>query len=95
MHRAARGLEFVFQFLVLAAQPLAFGFRPPEVRFQLRDPARLVVDDLLRVTRRRLVTRHPRVMPDSPIQYKQNLRCLRASVARDQWRGRASRALTR
>jgi hypothetical protein len=69
--RPPRGLELVFQFLVLASQALPLGFRAPEIRFELPDPARLIVDDLLRVSRRRLVAlRHAAVMPDSRSMYK-------------------------
>ena len=68
---AARRLELVFQFLVFAPQPLALGFRPPQVLSQPLDLAALLVDDLLGIARRRrLVARHTVVMPKPRSKYK-------------------------
>ncbi len=74
--RAARRVERVFQFVVFAPQPLPFDFRAPQVFLELRDAARLLLDDLLRVLRRRFraTRRHGPVMPDSPRQYKRKSR---------------------
>ena len=71
-HRAARGLEFVFQFLVFAPQPLAFGFGPAQVVTQPFDLPCLILNDLQRVTGRRMVSapRHSTVMADSRSKYK-------------------------
>ena len=73
---AARRFQLVFQFLVLAAQPLAFRLRPTQVLAQPLDLAALFVDDLLRVgRRRRLVSvRHTVVMPNPRSKYKQEMR---------------------
>jgi hypothetical protein len=75
VHRAARRLELVLQFLVFAPQPLPLGLRSPEVLFELRDPARLVLNDLLRVSRRRglFALRHAAVMPNPDSKYKQKM----------------------
>jgi hypothetical protein len=56
-----------------------------------------LLDDLLRITRRRqvLAPRHATFMPDSRTQYKRNPLCLSASVARDQWKVSVSVGLTR
>jgi hypothetical protein len=54
---APRHLEFFSQAFVLPAQSIALGLRPHQVLAQAFDLARLIVDDLLRVTRRRRVTR--------------------------------------
>lgn len=69
---AARGLEVVFQFLVLAPQALALRFRPTQVVPQPLDFASLLVDDLLRVgrCRRLVVLRHTAVMPNLRSEYK-------------------------
>ncbi len=66
-HRSARGLELVLQLLVLAAQPLPLGLRPSQIFAKPLDLARLILDDLLRVARRRIggAPRHEPVMADS------------------------------
>ena len=79
---AARHFELLFQALVLAAQPIAFDLRAPHV---LAEPLILLlqlVDDLLRVTRRRILRapRHATVMPDSRAEYKWKPPRLCASV---------------
>lgn len=73
---ASRGVEFVFQLLVFTAQPLPFGFRPLQIVFQLPDAARLVVDDLLWVSRRRRLVAlwHAAVMPNLRSKYKWKVR---------------------
>ena len=50
---APRHLEFFFQPFVFAAQPIAFDLRAHQIFAQPFDLSRLIVDDLLRVTRRR------------------------------------------
>ena len=89
IHRSARRLELLFQLLVFSAQALALGFRAPQVFFELRDPARLIVDDLLGIVRgRRLVAlRHAALMPESRSKYKGEMR-----VSTHCLRGRAERA---
>jgi hypothetical protein len=72
IHGPARSLKLVFQLVVFAPQSLAFGFGAAQVLAQPVDLPRLIVDDLLRVTRR-LVTgaqRHASVMPDRRSKYK-------------------------
>jgi hypothetical protein len=73
---AARRFQLVFQFRVLAAQPLAFRLRPTQVLAQPLDFAALLVDDLLRVGRRRRLVSvpHPVVMPNPRSKYKQEMR---------------------
>ena len=73
---AARRLELVLQFLVLAAEPLAFRLRPTQVLAQPLDLAALLVDDLLRVGRRRrlVAVRHTVVMPNPRSKYKREMR---------------------
>ena len=72
IHGATGRFEFVFQFLVFAPQPLALGFRPPQVLTQSLDLPRLIMNDLLRVTRRRIVgaPRHAEFMSDSRPLYR-------------------------
>ena len=68
-----RHLEFLVQPLVFAAQPIAFVLRPHQILLESFDLSCLIVDDLLRVTRRRRVLRAPRhapVMPNSRKGYK-------------------------
>jgi hypothetical protein len=86
---APRRFERVFQFLVFAAQPLPLGLRPSQVLFPLRDPTRLVVDDLLGITRWRSIValRHAPLMPNSHPKYKRKpqslyVRCVVMSVRR-------------
>ena len=70
-----RHLEFFAQAFVFAAQPLAFVLRPHQILAQSVDLSRLIVDDLLGVTRRRRVRRAPRhapVMPNPRKKYKSN-----------------------
>ncbi len=92
-HRPARGLQFVFQLLVFPPQALSLRLRPPQVLFQLRDAPRLILDDLLRVTRRRrlVALRHESVMPDSRAQDKRKPQGLGASMCRDQRDGAGQR----
>jgi hypothetical protein len=73
---APRRLELVFQLLVLAPQALTLRFGATEIRFELRDPTRLRVDDQLGISRRsRLVAlRHASLMPDSRAAYKREMR---------------------
>ena len=62
-----RHLKFFLQPLVLAPQPIAFDLRALQVLFQPLNAARLIVDDLARITGRRRVlwrSRHATVMPD-------------------------------
>jgi len=94
---AARHLELFFQSLVFASQPVAFDLGPFQIVLEPFDPLRLVFDDLLRVTRRRILgrPRHAIVMPESRAQYKEKPLCLRVSVARDRCEARASVVLTR
>lgn len=70
-----RHVEFVFQPLVFAPQAIALDLRPQEVFLQSFDLTRLIVDDLLRVTRRRIwrAPSHASVMPDSRVQYKKEM----------------------
>jgi len=81
---AARHVEFFFQPLVLAPQPVALDLRTQEVLTELFDLPRLIIDDLPRVRRRRVfrAPRHGTLMPDSRIQYKRESPCLGVSVAR-------------
>jgi len=68
-------LELLFQFLVFAPQPLPLGFRSAQIIFESLDASRLVVNDLLRITRRGLIALwHAPVMPDSRAQYKREMR---------------------
>lgn len=73
---APRRVEFVFQFLVFAPQPLPLRLRPPQVFLQLRDATRVLVDDLLGIARwcSLVALRHAPVMPDSRAPYKRELR---------------------
>ena len=77
---STRHLELFFQPLVLAPQSIALDLRAPQVLFESFDPLRLVLDDLLRITRRRIfrAPRHGIVMPDSRGQYKREMRISRA-----------------
>ena len=72
IHRAARRLEVIFQFLVFTPQPLTLGFRSPKIFTEPLDLARLVLDDLLRVTGTiiRSAIRHAEVMPEPRLKYK-------------------------
>jgi hypothetical protein len=71
IHRAPRRVELVSQLIVFAPQPLPLGFRPSQILFELLDAARLVVNDLLRITWRDLIALwHAPVMPDLRAQYK-------------------------
>ena len=72
IHGPARRFEFVFQLLVLASQPLAFGFRPPQVCFELHNATPLLVDDRLGILRGPVLValRHTTVMPDRRSKYK-------------------------
>jgi hypothetical protein len=74
--RAARRLELLFQFLVFAAQPLAFRFRAAQILAQPVDLSPLLVNDLLRGSRRRrlVALRHTTVMPDRRSKYKRQIR---------------------
>jgi hypothetical protein len=71
--RAARGLEFLFQLVVFAPQPLPFGLRPPEIVAQLFILATQPLDlgGLCRGPIRFAVWHAP-VMPDSRGKYKGN-----------------------
>jgi hypothetical protein len=73
---APRGVEFVAQLVVFAAQSLALGFRPAQILAQPIDLATLFVDDLRGVSPWRVVAllRHATVMPDSVAQYKREMR---------------------
>lgn len=84
---AARHVEFFFQPLVLAPQPVTLDLRAQEIFTELFDLPRLIIDDLPGVGRRRVLRapRHAPVMPDSCAQYKQNPLGLGVSVVRDQW----------
>jgi len=97
IYRASRGVELLFQVFVFPPQALPLGFRPPQIFFELRDPARLIVNDVLWVTRRRRIValRHAPVMPDSCAQYKRNPLRLCVSAARDPCEVRVSAVLTR
>ena len=101
---APRRVELLVQFLDLAAEPLPLRLRAPQILYRVPqvlpqplDLPTLLVDDLLRVTRRRRIValRHPPVMPDSCAQYKRNPLRLCVSAARDQCEGRVSAVLTR
>ena len=96
-HRPARGVEFVFQFLVFPAQPLAFRFGAPEIVAQPIHLSTLLVDDPLRVLKRRglVALRHALVMPDSRRPYKRKSQRLGVSVCRDWREARVSPVLTR
>ena len=79
---ATRHLEFFFQPLVLAPQPVAFDLRALQVLFETLNAPGLIVDDLVRLSGRRILraSRHATVMPDSRAQYKKEMP--RASVSR-------------
>jgi hypothetical protein len=64
------------QSLVVATHPIAFDLRAPQVFFEPLNATRLVVDDLLSVTRRRILraAKFAPVMPDSRPQYKREMR---------------------
>jgi hypothetical protein len=74
--RAARRLELLFQFVVFAAQPLAFRLRAAQILTQPLDLSALLVNDLLRVAwgRGLVVLRHAAVMPDPRSKYKREMR---------------------
>ena len=74
--RTPRRLELDLQFLVLASKPLPLRFRPTQVLAQSVDLSALLLDDLLRITRRRHVIAlwHVPVMPDSRAKYKREMR---------------------
>ena len=94
--RPACGVEFLFQFLVFAPQPVTLRLRPAQILAQSLDLSTLVVDDVVRVVQRLIAPRwHAPLMPDSRAQYKRKPLCLRVSVARDQREGRVSMVLTR
>jgi hypothetical protein len=88
---APRGLELLFQPFVFAPQPIGFDLRPLQILALPLDFVGWVVDDLLRVTGRRIhgAASHATVMPDSRAQYKEQLRVF--SVVRDQREGRSAR----
>jgi hypothetical protein len=80
---ATRHLEFFFQPLVLAPQPVALDLGATHVLAKPIILAPQILDDLLRITRRRRTLRalrHATVMPDSRMQYKSKV--LSASVCR-------------
>ena len=70
----ARHLEFFFQPLVLAPQPVAFDLRALQVLFETLDAPGLIVDDLVGLSRRRIfrASGHAPVMPKPREKYKSN-----------------------
>jgi hypothetical protein len=60
---ATRGVELLLQALVFAPQPGAFGLRAAQILAQPFDFARLLIDDLLRIARRRI----RRMLSDLPV----------------------------
>jgi len=75
IHGATCSVELLFQFLVFAPQALPLRLRPAQILTEAVELPALLVDDLLRVPRRRVVIalRHASVMPDSRAQYKREL----------------------
>jgi hypothetical protein len=75
IHGAARGVEFLFQFVVFATEALPLGLRATQILAESLDLTDVLFNDVLRVTRRRLIAtlRHAPVMPDSRAQYKRKL----------------------
>ena len=72
--RAARGVQFLFQFVVFATEALPVGLRATQILAESLDLSTLVVDDVVRVVRRLIAPlRHAPVMPDSRAQYKRKL----------------------
>ena len=74
---SARHVELFFQPFVLAPQAVAFDLGAPHVLAEPFILAPQILDDLLRITRRRRIRRAPRhtpVMPDSCGQYKREMR---------------------
>src|SRR5262249_12377912 len=73
---AACGLELLSQPFVFTAETIAFDLRPSQVFAQAFDLARLIVDDPLRVRRRRIrrTPRHAAVMPERRSKYKPEIR---------------------
>lgn len=68
---AARGFELFLQPLVLAPQTIAFDFRALQILAEPLDLPRLIVDDLSRIRRGRvLAPKHAQVMPDPRKKYK-------------------------
>jgi hypothetical protein len=63
IHGAARRIELLLQAVVFAPQPGAFGLRAAQILAQPFDFARLLIDDLLRIARRRIW----RVLSDLPV----------------------------
>jgi hypothetical protein len=71
----ARRIELVSQLVVFAPQPLSLGFRPSQILFELLNAPRLVVNNLLRITRRGIIAlRHAPVMPNYCAPYKKKKR---------------------
>ena len=73
---APRGLKLLFQFVVFSTEPLPLGLRAPQVLAETLDLTDVLLDDLFRVTRRRLMAtrRHAALMPDSRAKYKREMR---------------------
>jgi hypothetical protein len=67
-----RHLQLLFQPLVFASQSMAFDFRALQILAQPFDLARLIVDDLSGIWRRRIfrAPRHPILMPERRSKYK-------------------------
>ncbi len=76
---AARHLQFLFQPVVLAAQPVALDLRALQILAEPLDLPHLVVNDLSRIRRRRIrgTARHAMLMTDSRAQYKRKMRTSR------------------
>ena len=75
---ASGGLEVLFQFLVLAPQPLALRFRSSQILVQPLVLTTQFLDDLLRRAVRRIAIRHARVMPKPRSKYKYEILDLNA-----------------
>jgi len=72
---ATRHLEFLFQSLVFAAQPIALDLRALQILAESFDFPRLIINDPSRVRRWRVRRpRHDMLMPDSRAQYKREMR---------------------
>lgn len=71
---AARHLELFFQPLVLAPQPVTLDLRALQILAQPIDLPRLIVDDLVRLSGRRILraSRHAPLMPKPREKYKSN-----------------------
>jgi hypothetical protein len=92
-----RHLELLFQPLVFTPQAVAFDLRALQVLFETLNAPGLIVDDLVRLSGRRIfrAPRHGTFMPDSRAQYKRELLGASAPRCVGGAEERISRVLTR